>query len=647
MIKVLHLIHSLGLGGAARGMLATAKYSSLQGEYLHRIVSLTPADPKAVVLAVEAGIDVVNAPDRAVLELELAWADIVQLSWWNDPEVYDWLRSSLPPMRLMIWPHVAGDGSPQIITKQLVDFADFVVASSPYTHDRPVFRNLPEGERLDKVALVYDATDFARVQPLESIPHVGFNVGYIGTVDFVKMHPRFVPMSAAVEIPDIRFIVCGQGIEKQLRNEAQHLGAAERFDFRGYVDDIRPILKVLDVYGYPLCEGNYASAELNLQEVMVVGIPPVVFPYGGVGRLVVNEYTGLVVQSEREYKQAIEYLYHHPEERTRLGRNAQEYARQIFGAENAARRLNPVYERMMRTPKRERFWGARAGESILYAEVTFADLIEPQSSGAAQFIESLGAWGGDFHVSRYSSDMDKVLAAEKRIMAASPLLRSEWSGGIVHYRKHNPQDPWLWLWSALTKLGQGAYELALQEFERTKNLGLNHWRLDGYLAQAAYRLGDGSLAESALERLPESGSNFLDILLLKADLLMEKGLREEGFAILERANRLHPDSAEVWKRLGFFHHVAGDSGEAERSLRRALSFAPQDPDLLFSLGDLCLGRRDIRQALGYFRAVTDASPLDAEAWNATASAALQLGEQSVYEDALKQLERLDPERAQV
>lgn len=50
----------------------------------------------------------------------------------------------------------------------------------------------------------------------------------------------------------------------------------------------------------------------------------------------INNYTGLVAQSESEYTQAIEYLYHHPEERLRLGRNAKEYAQQLFGAENVA-----------------------------------------------------------------------------------------------------------------------------------------------------------------------------------------------------------------------------------------------------------------------------------------------------------------------
>ncbi|MEH1912091.1 glycosyltransferase [Nostoc sp.] len=67
-------------------------------------------------------------------------------------------------------------------------------------------------------------------------------------------------------------------------------------------------------------------------------------------------YTGLVVNSELEYSQALEYLYHNPQERLRLGKNAKQYAEQIFGAENAAKQLNPIYHRLMETPKRTRQW---------------------------------------------------------------------------------------------------------------------------------------------------------------------------------------------------------------------------------------------------------------------------------------------------
>ncbi|MBW4576821.1 MAG: glycosyltransferase [Aphanothece sp. CMT-3BRIN-NPC111] len=185
--------------------------------------------------------------------------------------------------------------------------------------------------------MVYDAADLARVSCVRSKAPNTFNVGYIGTVHFLKMHPNYVAMSAMIDIPDVQFIVCGREDNYDLlKQQAQKLGVTETFDFRGYVEDIKSVIETLDVFGYPLCEGNYSTAELVLQEVTYAGVPPVIFPYGSAQRTVMHNHTGLIVNTELEYKEAIEYLYRHPEEQARLGCNAKEYAQRTFGAENAA-----------------------------------------------------------------------------------------------------------------------------------------------------------------------------------------------------------------------------------------------------------------------------------------------------------------------
>ena len=408
MIKILHIIQQLSPGGAARGMIATAKYSSRSGNFQHIAMSLLPADIDALEMAREASITVLNNPDRNIIYKEIEKSDIVHINFWNTPEIYELLRSDLPAMRLLIWYHISGDGSPQIITQKLMDFADINIASNPNTFNNlPLLRDMLLDEKYKKVRMVYDAADFARLDDFKVRKHKNFNVGYIGTVDFVKMHRNYVSMSSVIDIPDVKFIVCGGGIENLLREEAQSLGVAERFDFRGYVNDIKSVIEILDVYGYPLCEDTYASAELNLQEVMYGGIPPVVFPYGGVKQLVVNDYTGYIVNSEVEYKKAVEYLYYHPEERERLGNNAKEYAKQIFGAENAAKKLNPIYEEMMREPKKLRLWGMKSDASLLYQPVTLEDLTGQinKPSGAELFIEALGDKGTDFITSMTSQNI--------------------------------------------------------------------------------------------------------------------------------------------------------------------------------------------------------------------------------------------------
>src|SRR5919202_1812390 len=449
-IKILHIMQWVCLGGATRAMIATAKYSSQLGSFEHRVISLQTAVPAASEMAKEAGMTVVDAPDQGTIEREIEHADIVHVHYWNHPQMNEFLRLELPAMRLLMWFHVAGDKPPQIITKELVNYSDFAIPCNPYSYELPVFQNLLTEVRLKKIGMVYDAAEFDRVSDLQPKPHDTFNVGYIGSVSFGKMHTNYVPMSAAVNIPNVQFIVCGRGIENYLQQQAQQLGAAERFDFRGFVEDIKSVIEILDVYGYPLCEDTYAAGELNLQEVMYAGVPPVVFPYGGIKRLGINNYTGMIVHSELEYIQAIEYLYHHPEERARLGRNAKEYARQLFGAENAAKVLNPIYERLIELPKQTREWGISRDESLLHQPVLLQDLTGKAEhlSGAKLLIQSLGDTAPQFTVSMTSKNIQELFEAERKIAASSLLLHSS-EGGLFQYRNYYQNDPYLRFWTGL------------------------------------------------------------------------------------------------------------------------------------------------------------------------------------------------------
>ncbi|PNW34118.1 UNVERIFIED_CONTAM: hypothetical protein BEN50_18330 [Euhalothece sp. KZN 001] len=357
--------------------------------------------------------------------------------------------------------------------------------------------------------MVYDATDFARVGEIQPKPHDTFNVGFIGSLSFAKMHRNYVSMSASVEIPNVRFVACGGGAIDFLKQEAQQLGALEKFEFRGFVEDIKSEIELFDVYGYPLCEDTYAAAELNLQEAMYGGIPPVVFPYGGVRKLVIDNYTGFVVRSELEYKQAIEYLYHHPEERKRLGKNAQEYAKQIFGAENAAKQLNPIYEQVLEIPKHKREWGIPHDYSILEQPLSLQDLMgrSEEYAGATSFIDALGEKGSPFYMSLSATDTEELFQADAQIASASVLL-SMGEGGIAQYSQYYPQDGYLHLWWGLALQRAGAYQQSISELTTATQLGCNHWRVGWYLAQIAEQVNDLELAEKALNSLLETAPEF-------------------------------------------------------------------------------------------------------------------------------------------
>ncbi|MEO7958903.1 MAG: glycosyltransferase, partial [Fibrobacteria bacterium] len=489
MAKILHVIQILTLGGGARALMATAKCSGSQGDFQHAVLSILTPEENAVKLASESGLRVIAAPDKEIMAAEIEAADIVQMHWWNVPEMTDFIRTAHPAMRLIGFYHVAGDSLPHIITPALADYADMSVPCNPYTYyDNPLFRDMEPEKKLASVELVYGAADLTRLDGLRPRAHDGFNIGYIGTVDFIKMHPDYVKMSSSIRIPDVKFVVCGDGSLDLLRRQAAELGTSDRFDIRGYVGDVRSAIEEFDVYGYPLCEETYAGSELNLQEVMYAGLAPVVFPYGGVKRLVVNDFTGLLVHSSREYRQAVEFLYHHPAERRRMGRNAKTYAEQIFGAENAARKINAVYGRLLERPKRRREWMAGKDRAGAAASLTGADI----------FLETLGQAGEAFAVSRGTSDLRQALAADANIAAST---RVAFISGILAYRGKYPADPWLRYWSGLAFANMGSHAEAAMEFVEAIKTGFPHWRAQWRLMVAARAVGRPDLADTVMGQL--------------------------------------------------------------------------------------------------------------------------------------------------
>ena len=485
--RVLHVIDQHSLGGAARAMLTAAKYTKRIGRYEHRILSLIASnDPEAMAMAADIGVDVVAAPDPDDLKEELSRADIVQLHWWNNPEMDSFLRGGLPACRLAAWFHVGGHLPPQWISDELVQFVDVAIAS-PYTYLSPAIQHLPEADRLARTRTVWASSDFERLAGFKARPHEGFNVGYIGTTGFVKLHSDFVAMCAAVRIPDVAFQVWGTGSGKVLIEQARQLGIENRFFFRGYASDLSAAFEELDIFGYPLCEDTYAASEMVLQEAMYAGIVPVVFPHGGMRHLVVDNFTGLVVLSATEYAQAIEYLYHHPDERQRMSRNCMEYAPQIFGPEISARALDTIYRDLLKAEKRERRWPVAA------------DAAQILKSGAGTFCETLGPGGGPYLTSLSGGDLPLILDAEKDILGASALFRQS----LRFYAAFYAADPHLKFWSGLAGLGAGRYPEAIADFRDAIQCGFTHWRIFLYLKLAAEKAGRSDLAQKysrALER---------------------------------------------------------------------------------------------------------------------------------------------------
>jgi hypothetical protein len=204
---------------------------------------------------------------------------------------------------------------------------------------------------------------------------------------------------------------------------------------------------------------------------MFAGIPPVVFPYGGIDRIVSHERNGLVAQNEVDYVSAIERLYHNQEERKRLGKNGSTDAASKFGSQLTALKFDAVYARLMQKPKSEH------RNSFQHSEYNKDFSASP---GAWEMIRSLDKIGDeDFLASLTSSDTHAEVA-ERRISHMGPNMRNH----VLQYRIYYPNDLYLKVWAGIMFSQSGRHALAAAEFNACLKNGLNSPRIYRYFYTA-------------------------------------------------------------------------------------------------------------------------------------------------------------------
>jgi len=428
--RVLHLLPRCTGAGPERSLLASIAYAPPTAPALHHRIAVldVPVAASMFVAARRLGVEVLVRPDVEAIERAAADVDVIVIHYWNHPLLLDLLsRADLGASRIVVWSMVLGLHRPQVLTAEIGRFADVLVTTTERSLQSRAARECPIVQTVPGIA------DMRRLDHWKPVPHEGIHVGYLGSVNPAKMHPRFAELCSLVSDPSVRFVIVGAGGgEDRLRSQMRERGMSERFVCEGYSNDIAAALGTFDIFGYPLCVDTYATSEKSLQEAMWVGIPPVVFPYGGLLDLVEHEVTGLVVESDDEYGEAIDRLAGDVKIRQRLGGQARRIARERFDPQFLAALWADVIKLVLGLPKRDR--------SPLYENC----------SGSELFLAANGAESGPFAESQQMGV--KSADADEQIRLSSPLVIGG-DGGIAHYRTIWPEDPVLYRWSQLVAQG--------------------------------------------------------------------------------------------------------------------------------------------------------------------------------------------------
>ena len=414
MISILHISPHLG-GGVGRVLLNLLEKNKNHGQIIYCLDTINDSAKNHLTINNIEFYERMHADIKKLIEA-IKHADIVVIHWWNHPLLYDFIvRYTLPACRLIFWSHVSGKEVPQIFSEVLFKYPDYFVFTTPISFLTNEVKKFNNPEKFD---VVWATGGLEYVKNVKKKEHFGFNIGYIGTVDFSKMHPNFISMCSKIDIPDVKFIVCGEGKIDLLKKQAEELGIAHKFEFTGFINDITQYLEIFDIFGYPLNKTHYGTCDQVLSEAMACGIVPIVFNNDMEKYMIQDEENGIIVNSENEYIQTIMNLYHKKEIRKKLEKEAKKKALQTYCIDYTIQQWENIYKKIILKPKSIKCWnGKYSGAEIKPHQV---------------FIESIGEYG-DIFMHGNEKEITKLICNSEG-------FKSDTKGSIKHYNNFFKDD---------------------------------------------------------------------------------------------------------------------------------------------------------------------------------------------------------------
>jgi glycosyltransferase involved in cell wall biosynthesis len=306
--------------------------------------------------------------------------DVVIIHFWNHPLLFEFLISvKLVPARICFWSHASGLNAPYVFSEKLINFSDKFIFSSPISYEAKEIKNLSENskEKLNHIWTTGNIDDYFEVRPLS---HDEFNIGCIGTLDYSKLHPKFVDMCSKINIPNCKFIMCGTGADEELiKQQVKEKGLEDRFIFTGIVKDIKPYLAIIDVFGYPLNPNHFGTCEQVLGEAMAAGVIPIVMKNPAEEYILFQSLIKFICSNEDEYVHNIELLYRERKNKSRIVSFMQKHVTELYDSAKMVSSWESVFSEIIKKDKKEKCWSI-ADDST-------------KTTGYKIFIESLGDYG--------------------------------------------------------------------------------------------------------------------------------------------------------------------------------------------------------------------------------------------------------------
>jgi len=353
-MKVLHITPHLGggIGSAYAGITIPCEDCSVQ----HEVVLLEQPQKNIFVDRVRGnGCPVSMVPPRNDLIRLLEQADIVQLNWWHHPLMCRFFYEFPEiPVRIVGWMHCSGCTYPYLRTVLLKKFHKSFF-TTPFSYENAEIAVWEKEDRDRRTGVVFGMGDASRFFPVQPTPHQGFRIGYMGTLEFSKLHSQFLEfcVEAGKVGDDVTFVLIGDcGNKDILLEQAAKYGISDKLEFKGFCSDIGKEFSELDCMGYLLNPYHFGASENVILETMASGVPIITLNQNTEKYLLTDRETGFLVNDKYEYRQVIDKLYRSSTKRTKIGENAKKRIREKFDAKANQVKLYEYYHEVMQEEKR-------------------------------------------------------------------------------------------------------------------------------------------------------------------------------------------------------------------------------------------------------------------------------------------------------
>jgi glycosyltransferase involved in cell wall biosynthesis len=349
-MNILHVTPHLG-GGVGK---AHAALSGALPKDVHRtFVLLEEPRDRRFADAIEArGAKVIVADSLDTIASLARSADIVQFEFWNHPRLFECLaRCAFPPMRTVFWSHVSGLHRPLISPTLIEEASRFAFTTEASRSSRSVAA--VSAAARENIRVINSGFGFDDAPPRAGSGRDASVIAYLGTVDFIKMHPGFFDAVDRLTGDDIRVEVWG-GFDPSgpVAERVRAMRHPERIGLCGHTDDPAAALAGAGIFFYPLQRDHYGTAENALVEAMSLGLAPVVLNNLAEMAIVHHGDTGLVADSIDGCVGALQTLLSSPVLRRHLSECASRHVAETRTPAATARELMTLWLGLLGEPAR-------------------------------------------------------------------------------------------------------------------------------------------------------------------------------------------------------------------------------------------------------------------------------------------------------